>query len=223
MQALQRGLYAVKLRAVLMEVKMQIVHLDSSPVIDPSAYIAPNATVCGNVTIGPGCRILFGACVVSEGEPVHLGQNCIVMENAVIRATDRHATIIGAHCLIGPHAHLVGCTVEDCVFIATGASVFHGAHLGFGSEVRINAVVHLRTRVPAGETVPIAWVAVGDPVQMFPPDRHDEIWKIQKPLNFPEFVYGVMRPDKGQSNMIEVTRRRSLTLGTHREDVVLER
>jgi carbonic anhydrase/acetyltransferase-like protein (isoleucine patch superfamily) len=59
------------------------------------------------------------------------------MENAVIRATDEHAMKIGAHCFIGPHAHLVGCTLEDCVFVATGVSIFHGSHLGFGSEIRV--------------------------------------------------------------------------------------
>jgi carbonic anhydrase/acetyltransferase-like protein (isoleucine patch superfamily) len=95
-------------------------------VIDLSAYVAPNATVCGDVTVGAGCRILFGPCVAAQGEPVHLGDNCMVMENAVIRATDKHSMKIGAHCLIDPHAHLVGCTLENCVFVATGSSIFHG-------------------------------------------------------------------------------------------------
>jgi len=67
------------------------------------------------------------------------------------------------HVLVGPHAHLSGCTVEDCVFVATGACVFNGARLGARSEVRINGVVHVNTAVPAGATVPIDWVAVGDP------------------------------------------------------------
>ncbi len=71
---------------------------------------------------------MFGACVVAEGQTLELGENCIVMENAVIRTTDEHPTNISSHCLVGPHAHLVGCTLEQCVFIATGVSVFHGAH-----------------------------------------------------------------------------------------------
>jgi carbonic anhydrase/acetyltransferase-like protein (isoleucine patch superfamily) len=197
---------------------MLIKHLDKQPTIDASAYIAPNATVCGDVTIGPGSRIMFGACVVSEGQPIRLGENCIVMENAVLRATDQHALTIGAYCLIGPHAHLVGCSLDECVFIATGASVFHGAHLLYGSEVRVNAVVHLRTTLPAHATVPIGWIAVGDPVQMFSPDKHDEIWKVQKPLNFPEFVYGVERPSAGQSNMSQITKIRSQALSSHKHD-----
>ena len=199
---------------------MILAHLDKTPQIDPSAYVAPNATICGDVRIGAGCRIMFGACIVAEGATIELGANCIVMENAVIRSTDTHPTKIGAHCLVGPHAHLAGCTLDDCVFIATGVSVFHGARLGFGSEVRVNGVVHLRTELPAHATVPIGWVAVGNPAQIFSPDQHDAIWAIQKPLSFPMYVYGVERPAAGESNMDEITRRRSEALASHANDVI---
>ena len=134
---------------------MLLSHLGRSPQIDPRAYIAPTATLCGDVVVGAGSRIMHGASIVAEGGRIEIGACCIVMENAVVRSTARHATRIGSHCLVGPHAHLVGCVVEDEVFIATGAAIFHGAHLGKGSEVRINAVVHLESRLPPGETVPI--------------------------------------------------------------------
>ena len=75
----------------------------------------------------------------------------------MVRSTARHSTHIGRHCLVGPDAHLVGCVVEDEVFIATGASIFHAARLGKGSEVRVNGVVHLRSHLPPGTTVPIGW------------------------------------------------------------------
>ena len=193
-------------------------HLGKKPVIDPTAYVAPNATVCGDVSIGRGARIMFGACVVAEGKPIRLGQNTVVMENAVIRSTDDHATTIGDHCLVSPQTHLVGCILEDCVFIATGAAVLHGARLGYNAEVRPNGVVHLRTELPPHSVVPIGWVAVGSPASILPPDRHEEIWAVQKPLNFPRFVYGVERAPEGKSNMPEITERRSLSLGRHNED-----
>jgi carbonic anhydrase/acetyltransferase-like protein (isoleucine patch superfamily) len=200
---------------------MILEHLGKAPSIDPSAYVAPNATVCGDVTVGRGCRVLFGACVIAEGQPIELGENCIVMECAVIRSTDRHPTRIGAHCLVGPHAHVVGCVFENCVFIATGACVFHGARLGYGSEVRIHGVVHLRTELPAHAIVPIGWVAVGNPAQILPPNEHEAIWAIQEPLNFPKFVYEIERPRAGESNMPEITKRRSKVLGSHKDDVLL--
>jgi len=201
---------------------MIITHKDKTPRIDSSAYVAPNATICGDVIVGAGTRIMFGACVIAEGETLEIGENCIVMENAVIRSTDGHPTIVGAHSLIGPHSHLVGCTLEECVFIATGVSVFHGAYLGYGTEVRVGGVVHLRSRLPAHTTVPISWIAVGDPAELFPPDQHEAIWKIQKPLNFPKFVYGVERAGEGESNMREITKRRSHALTSHMNDVIVK-
>jgi carbonic anhydrase/acetyltransferase-like protein (isoleucine patch superfamily) len=77
--------------------------------------------------VGPESRILFGAVLAAEGGPVTLGAHVIVMEQAVIRGTRAHPARIGDHALIGPHAHLTGCTVQDSVFIATGAAVFSGA------------------------------------------------------------------------------------------------
>lgn len=194
---------------------MLMKHDGVSPKIDPTAWVAPNAVVCGNVTVGPGCRIMYGAQVIAEGGTISIGRECIVMENAVLRATARHPLTIGNNCLIGPNAHVVGCTVEDEVFIATGAAVFHSAHLGKGSEVRINGVVHLKTHVAAGETVPIGWVAVGDPAQILPPSEHERIWEIQKPLNFPLVVYGFERSD---ASMEKITRRVSEALSSHASD-----
>lgn len=197
---------------------MFIKHLDKSPAIDDSAYIAPNATVCGDVKIGRNARIMFGAAIIAEGGSIEIGDNCIVLENAVLRSTVRHSLKIGRNVLVGPHAHLVGCTVEDNVFIATGASVFHGARLGRGSEVRINAVVHLKTDLPENETVPIGWVAVGAPAEILPPDRHDRIWEVQKPLNFPKVVYDVDRKPDGQTIMPEITEMMAAVLKAHRKD-----
>jgi carbonic anhydrase/acetyltransferase-like protein (isoleucine patch superfamily) len=192
-------------------------HAGQAPVIDPTAFVAPDASVCGHVIVGPGARVMHGARLIGEaGGTITLGRDCIVMENAVIRASRRHGCTIGDHCLIGPNAHITGATLEEQVFIATGAAIFHGAHVGRGAEVRVNGTVHLRTRLAPGATVPIGWVAVGDPAQILPPDQHDAIWAVQAPLNFPEWVYGFDRntPDL----MVQVTRRLSEALGAHAGD-----
>ena len=194
---------------------MILAHNGEKPRIAPSAYIAPTATVCGDVSIGASCRIMFGACVVAEGGSIKIGSHCIVLENAVIRSTSRHSAQVGDHCLIGPNAHVVGCTLKDEVFIATGAAVFHGAILEARSEVRVNGVVHLKTRLPEGATVPIGWVAVGDPASILPPDQRDAIWSIQEPLNFPLVVHGF---DRSEANVIRITERMSEFLGNHAND-----
>jgi carbonic anhydrase/acetyltransferase-like protein (isoleucine patch superfamily) len=202
---------------------MLLSHDEKEPMIDSDVYVAPNAVVCGDVRIGAGSRILFGACIVAEGKPIRIGENCIVMENAVLRSTDNHDLTIGNHCLVGPHAHVVGCTLEDRVFIATGASVFHGAHLRAGVEVRVNGVVHLRTELPPDTVVPIGWIAVGQPAVILPPIKHEEIWAAQRPLDFPGFVYGFSR-SSGQDAMPAmegITSKRAGELGRHSTDRVV--
>lgn len=194
---------------------MLIKHDGTSPRIDPTAWVAPNAVICGNVSIGPGSRVMFGAQIIAEGGSIAIGRECIIMENAVLRSTSLHSLSVGNNCLVGPSAHVVGCTVEDEVFIATGAAVFHSARLGRGSEVRINGVVHLKTHLPAGETVPIGWVAVGEPAQVLPPGEHERIWELQKPLNFPLTVYGF---ERSEATMEKITRRISEALASHAAD-----
>ena len=194
---------------------MLIKHNGISPQVNPDAWVAPNAIVCGNVTIGPGCRIMYGAQVIAESGSISIDRECIIMESAVLRSSSRHPLRIGKNCLIGPNAHVVGCTVNDEVFIATGAAVFHSALLGKGSEVRVNGVVHLKTHVAAGETVPIGWVAVGNPAQILPPNEHERIWEIQKPLDFPGTIYGF---ERSEATMEKVTRRLSKALDSHASD-----
>jgi len=186
---------------------MIIEHLGKTPKIHPTAYIAPNSTICGDVSIGENSCIRFGATVVADGSSIDIGNSCVVFENAVLRSTATHSLSIGDYTLLGPHSHVVGCTIGESVFIATGASVFYGAVLGHGSEVRINGVVHLLTHLPANTTVPIGWVAVGNPAEILSPNEHERIWSIQKPLNFPKTAYGVDRPPEGETVMPEITKR----------------
>jgi carbonic anhydrase/acetyltransferase-like protein (isoleucine patch superfamily) len=200
---------------------MLIVHAGRQPKIHPTSWVAPDATIAGDVAIGPECRVLWGARIIGEGGgKIRIGRAAIVMENAVIRATARQDCTIGDHCLVGPQAHVVGALLEDEVFVATGAAVFHGARLGRGAEVRVHATVHLRTRLAPGAMVPIGWVAVGDPARILPPDRHEAIWAVQKPLDFPGFVYGVAR--ETPEPMRRITERLAATLGEHRADRAAE-
>ena len=201
---------------------MLIEHQGKRPRIHTSAYVAPTAVICGDVTIGESTHVLFGAVVVAEGGPITIGSHCIIMENAVIRGTKPHPTSLGDHVLVGPRAYLTGCTVESSAFLATGATVFNGARIRLRAEVRINGVVHLKTTLPADAVVPIGWVAVGDPAEILPPNDHEKIWSIQEPLNFPRTVFGLERPKAGETIMPELTSRFGKALGKHMKDKILE-
>jgi carbonic anhydrase/acetyltransferase-like protein (isoleucine patch superfamily) len=195
---------------------MRFEHLGAQPRIHPEAVVAATAVISGDVAIGADCQILHGAVITAEGGPITLGEHVIVMENALIRATATNPVHIGDHVLVGPMASISGAVIEDEVFLATGTRVFNGARVGERSEVRINGVVHLRTALPAETTVPIGWIAVGDPVQILPPDRHDEIWTAQRELDFPGYVFGLDRetPDL----MVQLTERYGRSLARHADD-----
>lgn len=193
-------------------------HRGKRPTIDASASIAPTAVLCGDVRVGSGCAVGFGAVLSAEDGSIALGEDCIVMENAVIKAGKRAPVRIGNHVLVGPRAYLTGCTVADDVFLATGATIFNNATIGARAEVRINGTVHLKTRLPEDAIVPIGWVAVGDPASILPPDRHDAIWAIQQRLDFPKAVFGLERPAAGAAIMPELTRRYAAFLRAHRDD-----
>lgn len=198
---------------------MLISTADGTPSIDPTAQVAASAVISGDVHIGPGTRIGHCAVLVAEGGPIRIGAHCVVMDTAVIRGVPHQAMTLGDRVLVGPRAYLCGCVIEEDVFLATGATVFNGARIGRGSEVRINGLVHLRTELAADSTVPIGWIAVGRPAELHPPSAHDAIWAAQKPLDFPKHVFGMDRPPAGESLMPALMPRYAGALiARHRDD-----
>jgi gamma-carbonic anhydrase len=78
--------------------------------------------------------------------------------------------------------------------------------------------VHVNSTLAPGTTVPIGWVAAGDPAELFSPDRHEELWAVQEGMNFPGTVFGMSREE---ATMERVARRYSESFGLHRGDRVL--
>jgi carbonic anhydrase/acetyltransferase-like protein (isoleucine patch superfamily) len=197
---------------------MLVRHRGIEPTVDPAAFVAPSAVVVGDVRIAAGARVLHGAVLTAEDGSVSVGADTVVMEHALIRGRAGHPALIGSAVLIGPHAHVNGSTVEDEAFIATNAALFPGSTVRAGAEVRVNGVVQVNTVLPAGTVVPIGWVAVGDPATVLPPERHDEIWAIQRELDFTGTVYGVGR----DVPMREIMRRQSAFYGAHADDEIID-
>ncbi|MET9560441.1 gamma carbonic anhydrase family protein [Streptomyces tauricus] len=198
---------------------MLIEHRGQHPVVPASAYVAPTAVLCGAVTLGEGARVLHGAVLTAEDGEVRTGADVVIMENALVRGRRRHPAIIGNAVLIGPHAHINGARVEDESFVATGASAFPGAVVGAGSELRINSVLHANSVLAPGTVVPIGWIAAGAPrARLFSPDQHDELWEVQRELDFPGTVYGVPRG----TSMRDIMARQSDHFGAHLDDRVID-
>jgi gamma-carbonic anhydrase len=196
---------------------MLVEHEGRSPDVDPDAWVAPTAVLCGDVRVAAGARVLWNAVLVDDGGPVEIGERAIVMEQALLRGRAEHPVSVGADVIVGPHAHVNGAAIGEGAFLATGVSVFPGARVGAGAEVRINGVVHVNSALPDGDVVPIGWVAVGDPAQVLPPDRHDDIWAVQRELDFPGTVLGIERGAPAGA----ATARYAELFGRHRDDRVI--
>lgn len=165
-------------------------HHGKRPRIHPTAFVAPNASLIGEVSIGEGSVVLFGVVLAAETGPISIGRHCVIMENAVLRGISRHPLVIEDHVLVGPHAHLTGCHVQSEVFLATGACAFNGAVLESGSTVKIHGTVHVRTRLPAQTVVPIGWIAVGDPAEILAPEAEPRLTALLRERNFMKTVFG---------------------------------
>jgi carbonic anhydrase/acetyltransferase-like protein (isoleucine patch superfamily) len=114
------------------------------PKIHSSAYVAPTATISGDVTIGAGCAILHGAIITAEGAAITIGADCVVMEHAVIKASGGSAlqfpTTIGDRCMIGTHALIVGAILQKGSAIGSGARIYNGVTIQSNTRVAPNAV-----------------------------------------------------------------------------------
>jgi carbonic anhydrase/acetyltransferase-like protein (isoleucine patch superfamily)/ketosteroid isomerase-like protein len=145
-------------------------HRGHLPEVDPSAYVAPTATLVGNVTVGPRARIMYGAVVDAEGSRIEIGEASVICENVVLRASAASGTdqpvVLGDHVFVGPHSTLLGCTVGRCAYLATAATVLQTARLGAGAVVAVGGFVHARAVVPDEFFVPPHTLAAGDPVRV---------------------------------------------------------
>jgi carbonic anhydrase/acetyltransferase-like protein (isoleucine patch superfamily) len=173
---------------------MLIRHRGVAPIVHPLAYVAPNATLVGDVRVGPRARIMYGAVLDAEASRIEVGEACIIAENAVLRATAVSdvpgAVLLGDHVFVGPHATVLGAVVLRCAYLATGAVVLQGATVGAGACVAVHALVHARTLIHHEAFVGPHHVAVGDPAEIFSPDRGAEIAAAIRGINFAGAAFG---------------------------------
>jgi carbonic anhydrase/acetyltransferase-like protein (isoleucine patch superfamily) len=205
---------------------MMIRHRGKEPTFDSSVFIAPTSSVVGDVKIGRNARIMYGAVLDSEGSTVKIGECTIICENAVLRATaegDRaYPVVVEDHVFISPHATLLGCMVERCSYIATGATVLHGAVVHKGAAVAVGALVHARTLIPEGFFVPPNAIAIGDPVRLFSPNQREELIEAIKAVGFARIAFnaeGVW--EERITRYRQATETRSKEFENHLNDAVL--
>ena len=134
-------------------VPQQIPFNGAVPSVDPTAWLAPNATLIGAVTIGPRSGVYFGAVVRADKSPITVGAGTNLQDGVVVHADPDFPATIGSGVSVGHAAVLHGCTIEDDCLIGMGAIVLNGAVVGSGSMVAAGAVVLEGARIPPGSLV----------------------------------------------------------------------
>lgn len=122
-----------------------------APQLDPSCFVADNATIVGDVVLGRECTVWFNAVVRGDVNSIRIGDKTNIQDGAVIHCTyQKAATTIGARVSIGHRAIVHGCTVEDDVLIGMGAIVMDHAVVSAGCIVAAGAVVLENTQCEPG-------------------------------------------------------------------------
>lgn len=121
------------------------------PVMGANCFLAPNATVVGEVIMGDDCSVWFNAVIRGDVNRISMGNKVNVQDGAVIHCTyQKAATRIGNNVSIGHNAIVHGCVIEDDVLIGMGAIVMDNARIGSNSIVAAGAVVLENTIVEPG-------------------------------------------------------------------------
>jgi carbonic anhydrase/acetyltransferase-like protein (isoleucine patch superfamily) len=122
------------------------------PKITKSTFVAPNATIVGNVEMGEECSIWFGAVVRGDVNFIKIGNKVNIQDNATIHGTYQKAgTTIGNNVSIGHNACVHGCTIHDNVLIGMNAVVMDNTVIESYSIVAAGAVVPANTHIKSGE------------------------------------------------------------------------
>ncbi len=130
------------------------------PQIHESAYIAPSATIIGDVTIEEGVNVWFGAILRGDWGTIKVGKNTSIQENVTIHIEVGKSVIIGENCIIGHHAMVHGpCEIQAGCIVGIGSNVIHNSKLGEGSVLAAGAVL-------LNKEIPPRSLAVGIPASV---------------------------------------------------------
>ncbi len=139
------------------------------PQIDPTAYVAPQAVVIGDVRLAARSSVWPTAVLRGDINFIEIGEGTNIQDGAIIHLADDLPTRVGKLVTVGHRAILHACTVEDECLIGMGATVLDEAFIGKGSIIGAHALVTKGTRIPPGSLV------MGTPAKVVRPLRPEEI------------------------------------------------
>ncbi len=127
--------------------------LAKSPTIHPTAYVAPNATVVGDVTIGEEASVWYQSVLRGDINRIVVGPRTNIQDSSVVHLANDYAAIIGEYVTCGHKAMIHACTIDNEVLVGMGAVILDGAEIGARSIIGAKALVTMHTVIPPGSLV----------------------------------------------------------------------
>jgi carbonic anhydrase/acetyltransferase-like protein (isoleucine patch superfamily) len=128
-------------------------HLGRTPDTARAAFVAPNATVIGDVVLGPRSSVWYGCVLRGDINRIEIGEGANVQDGTIVHLSDDHGVRVGRHTTIGHAAIIHACEIGDECLIGMGATVLDGAKIGEGCIVGANALVTQRFVAPPGSMI----------------------------------------------------------------------
>ncbi|MCU1359353.1 MAG: gamma carbonic anhydrase family protein [Ilumatobacteraceae bacterium] len=124
-----------------------------TPAVDATAFVAPNATLIGNVTLAADSSVFYGCVLRADTDSISIGAGSNVQDNVSMHTDSGLQLVVGAGVSIGHGAVVHGCVIQDDCLIGMGATILNRAVIGAGSLVAAGAVVLEDTVIPPGSLV----------------------------------------------------------------------
>lgn len=143
-------------------------YLGQTPDTAAAAFVAPNATVLGAVTLGAQSSVWYGCVLRGDINTIEVGEGTNIQDLTMVHLADDHGVRIGRHCTIGHSAIVHACTIGDECLVGMGATILDGAVLGDQCIVGANALVTQRFIAPPGSMI------LGSPAKVVRPLTPEE-------------------------------------------------
>ena len=144
------------------------------PAISSSAWIAPNATVIGDVHLAAGASVWWNATLRGDNDPIHIGENTNIQDGSVLHTDEGIPMHIGANVTVGHMVMLHGCTVGDGSLIGIGSVILNRAVIGK------NCIVGANTLIPEGKVFPDRVLIVGSPGKVVRELSDEDVARLEK-------------------------------------------
>jgi carbonic anhydrase/acetyltransferase-like protein (isoleucine patch superfamily) len=174
---------------------MGLFSLDGREVVTPASgnyWVAPNATVVGNIVLEENSSVWFGAVLRGDNDTITVGEGSNIQDGSVLHTDPGFPLTIGKNCTVGHMVMLHGCTIKDRSLIGIGSTILNGAVIGEETLIGAHALI------PEGKVIPPRSLVLGAPGKVVRELSDDDIAKIQKGVlsyqnNWKRFAAG-MKP-----------------------------